>query len=163
MSGNHSVHGLAQPKTIIRTGLLAVAAIAAALALTALVADSASAQQPAICDQYPQLPQCDDNSGGGGGGGGGDTDPFDEGSGSSSGDETTSAFPAPGIPGAGGGPTAGPGGGTGGELPFTGYPLTPLLLILLLLLLAGLLIRAYLAARERWQLRRQGASSATAY
>lgn len=54
--------------------------------------------------------------------------------------------------------TAGPGPGadqgrpTGesdGSLPFTGYPLTALVLLLLVLLLAGLTIRAYLAVRGR--------------
>ena len=168
MSGNHSLNGLAQPKTIIRNGLLALAAIAAALALSALVADSASAQQPAICDQYPQLPQCDDQGGGGGGGGdggggvAGESDSSSDDDQGSTGDETTGTSPGV-FPGSGGGPTAGAGGGTGGELPFTGYPLTPLLLILLLLLAAGLVIRAYVAARERWRLRHQGAPSVTAF
>jgi hypothetical protein len=36
-----------------------------------------------------------------------------------------------------------------GTLPFTGYPLNPLILILLLLLLLALMIRLYLAARDR--------------
>jgi hypothetical protein len=41
------------------------------------------------------------------------------------------------------------GAGEGGELPFTGYPVTPLILLLLMLLAAGLMIRTYLAARDR--------------
>jgi hypothetical protein len=48
-----------------------------------------------------------------------------------------------------GGGAAGPSGGAGGSLPFTGYPLTPLILLLLLLLAGGLLIRSYLAVRDR--------------
>ncbi len=37
----------------------------------------------------------------------------------------------------------------GDDLPFTGYPLTALILLLLALLLVGLAIRGYLAVRER--------------
>lgn len=49
---------------------------------------------------------------------------------------------------------AGSGDGTGsgdgdGTLPFTGYPLTSLLLLFLALLAAGVMIRAGVAARER--------------
>ena len=54
------------------------------------------------------------------------------------------------------GGAAGTTGGNGGELPFTGYPLTPLLLLLLLLLAAGLAIRAYLAVRGRMRSRHAG-------
>jgi len=45
------------------------------------------------------------------------------------------------------GPSAG--GLHAGTLPFTGYPLNPLILILLLLLLLAMVIRLYVAARER--------------
>ncbi len=50
-------------------------------------------------------------------------------------------------------PSAGGDGTASGELPFTGYPMTPLLLLLLALLAAGLLLRAYLAVRTRLQAR----------
>jgi hypothetical protein len=55
----------------------------------------------------------------------------------------------------GGALAAAPGGSTSGaeaargELPFTGYPLTPLIMLLLLLVLGGLLIRGFLAVRDR--------------
>lgn len=49
------------------------------------------------------------------------------------------------------GPTGEPGDREGGTLPFTGYPLTPLILLALLLLLLALLIRAYAEVRERWR------------
>lgn len=110
--------------------------------LGAVFAASASAQTPAVCDQYPDLPQCTDS-----GGGGGDTDSGDDGLND---DDGTDDEGAPGVVGDGGGTTSGPTGTIGkGELPFTGYPLTPLILLLLLLLLLGLAIRGYLAIRER--------------
>ncbi|MGH2954141.1 MAG: hypothetical protein ACRDK9_08995 [Solirubrobacterales bacterium] len=153
------MNGLAQPKIIVvRIGFLALAGAAVALALGAALADSAAAQQPAICDQYPQLPQCGGSEGAGGGGGGDEGNPLDQGQSPAS-DEGAGAGPGA-FPGAGG-PTAGAGGGTGGELPFTGYPLTPLLLILLILLAAGLMIRTYLGARDRWRLRHHDPPSAT--
>ena len=55
------------------------------------------------------------------------------------------------------GPAEGPAGGEavpgegGGSLPFTGYPLTPLVLVVLLLLVAGLTLRLVVWARERRQ------------
>jgi hypothetical protein len=65
---------------------------------------------------------------------------------------------------AGNGPSAGapgsgpvfsePGEAGGGELPFTGYPLTPLILIVLALLAAGLIARAMSASAERRRERR---------
>jgi hypothetical protein len=47
-----------------------------------------------------------------------------------------------------------PGQAGGGELPFTGYPLTPLILIILALLAAGLTARAVSANAERRRARR---------
>jgi len=57
---------------------------------------------------------------------------------------------APQVPGGDLGPaatTAAPGGGL--ELPYTGYPLTPLLIALLILLLVGILLRMGLSLRGR--------------
>src|SRR5712692_9192100 len=45
-----------------------------------------------------------------------------------------------------------------GQLPFTGYPLTPLLLLLLLPVASGLIIRVDLAARDRMRARHAGSS-----
>jgi len=109
-----------------RVGMLGAATLLGLLGALLLMPSVAPAQS--ICEQYPNLPVCvepDD--------GGGDRDGDDDG------DED--------VAGAGAGASAG--GDGDGELPFTGYPLTPLLLLLLALLLAGLTIRAYLAARER--------------
>lgn len=100
---------------------LASACLLAGLVLLLLPPSQASAGVPAICEEYPNLPQCEE----GGGGGGGNEDPDED---------------------AGG---AGPTGDADGELPFTGYPLTSLLLLLLALLVAGLTLRAYLAIRGR--------------
>ena len=60
----------------------------------------------------------------------------------------------PNPPGGGNVPTGGggetnPSAGQGGQLPFTGYPVTPLILLLAALLAAGAMIRAYIAARDR--------------
>ena len=53
-----------------------------------------------------------------------------------------------------------PGGaGEGGELPFTGYPVTPLILLLILLLASGVMIRTYLAARDRLNGKHEGAGN----
>jgi hypothetical protein len=111
----------------------AVAAFALVLAgmtlLLAVNASSASAQLPAICQQYPDLPQCQEPTGPTGPTGAGPTGPTGIG-------PTTDEGPTAGVT-------------TGGELPFTGYPLTGLILLLLVLLLAGLAIRTYLAVRGR--------------
>lgn len=106
-------------------------------------AASASAQGSDICAQYPDLPQCvepiddggDNDLGNGGGAGGGSL----------------------GSGGGGGGTLAGSSGDAGAELPFTGYPLSPVVLICLILLVAGITARAGLAIRER----RRAAASAT--
>lgn len=122
---------------------LIAAAVALGIGLLALTTPStASASHQPICDEYPDLPQCDHG-------------------------KPPPPPPPPGFcekhpdnprctdevgPSAGGGgPSAGGGGGDAskGSLPFTGYPLSPLLLLLLLLLIGGLSIRAYLAARDR--------------
>jgi hypothetical protein len=103
-------------------------AFAGAAALIASNASQASAGLPAICEQYPDLPQC--------------TGPTDDG-----GNNPTDPSDGTGPVADDDGPTAGI--GTGGELPFTGYPLTALILLLLVLLLAGLALRTYLAARDR--------------
>jgi hypothetical protein len=94
-----------------------------ALVLT-LAAAPASAQ--GICDQYPNSPGC----GQGPGGGGGENNNNDD-----DGDENVS-------------PTANLGDGDG-SLPFTGYPVTPLVLLLLGLLAAGAATRGFVAARDR--------------
>ena len=111
-----------------RSGVLfAFASLIATLALGALVAQSASAQGPGseFCDEYPSAPGCETGPTG----------------------QTGTTDPG-GVPEAAG-PTAGIGAPGGGELPFTGYPLTALILLLLILLLLGLAIRAYLAVRDR--------------
>jgi hypothetical protein len=109
---------------------MAIGAIVAALlgaVLSFAWAAPASAQQPAICQQYPQLPICV------GPGGGGDEDDDDDGD--------------PGAFTAGG---ASAGGDGDGNLPFTGFPITDLILLLVALLLAGLGIRAAQALRQRF-------------
>ncbi len=108
-----------------------VAAAIALLAATFVLAipGSAAAGQPAICAQYPDLPQCEEDDAGGGGN-------ENENDGDGDGDD----------PVGGGGGT---GNADGGDLPFTGYPLTPLLALLLALLVAGMAIRAYLIVRDR--------------
>jgi hypothetical protein len=110
--------------------------------LAILVAAPAQAQLPSICQQYPNLPQCLP-----GGGGGGDDDGGD--------------------PGAGIGVGAGDGDGTGdlggsGRLPFTGYPVTSLILLALLILLAGLVLRTTQAINHRLRERYARAAYTTA-
>lgn len=102
------------------------AALALLVCVTGLVAaDQSQAQLPSICEQYPDRDICI-----------GPVDDADE-NGNDAVDPTG----------------AGDGDGTGdadGSLPFTGYPLTGLILLLLALLLAGLTIRAGVAVRERF-------------
>ena len=108
-------------KNLIAIGVL-IAMFVACVSLAA--ASPAQAQQPAVCDEYPDLPICTDP-----GGGGGDNPDGDDGAG----------------PGVGSG-----GSGDGdGSLPFTGYPLTGLILLLLALLALGLAMRGAVAIRER--------------
>ena len=110
-------------RVVVVAALVALTALAA---LAAVRAAPASAQLPAVCQQYPNLPQCQD--------------PIDI-------DEPGTPPDGTAVPGAPGtAPTAAAAPGT---LPFTGYPITPLLLLLLVLLIAGLTLRAYLAVRDR--------------
>jgi hypothetical protein len=111
---------------MIGTGqiLRRIAAVAALLlAMTGLmaVAQPASAQSTAACTEYVQ-------GGCGPGGGNGGDNP--NGTGPASAGNTGNSH-------------------HGGQLPFTGYPLTPLVLLLLLLLLAGIVVRATVAVRDR--------------
>ena len=102
-----------------------MAIVIALIGVIAFQAAPASAQsQPPICEDYPDLDVCNEP-----GGGGGDNPDGDDGAG----------------PGVGSG-----GSGDGdGSLPFTGYPLTGLILLLLALLALGLAIRGAVAIRER--------------
>jgi hypothetical protein len=102
------------------------AALFAALGLGLIATERASAQGPGseFCEEYPSIPGCET-------GPTGDTGP--------TGTTGTTGIQAP---------TAGSV-DAGGTLPFTGYPLTALILLLLILLLIGLAIRAYLAVRDR--------------
>jgi len=110
---------------------MGLAALLAVLTLGLVKAQAASAAPP-ICDQYPSLPICEQGHHGGG---------------------NHHGNPAGGPAGLGGnGPTANQGSASG-ELPFTGYPLTPLILLLLALLVIGLTIRTYLYARDRYRTR----------
>jgi hypothetical protein len=132
-------------------GLVVVLALAAICAVILVAAPTAIAAGSAVCDQYPDLPQCQATgaTGGGsasvGGGGGDDVEGAGAGvvGGSASGDGS--------IPGSGDGATGSA--SKAGELPFTGYPLTPLVLLLLILLGAGISARAYIAARDRLTIR----------
>ncbi|GEM_PF-3077918 len=103
-------------------GALALAGMLLAVSASSPLAAKAHAQA-AACPQYN--PNC----------GGGHKPPGGQGN------QGGGALPSGGA--------AGPVGGQGGELPFTGYPLTPLILLLLILLAAGLGLRAYVALRDR--------------
>ena len=108
---------------------------AISFAVSALVSpDGASAQSPSFCEQYPNDPDCDDDR--------------PDGNDDKNPDGDSDVGPA-------GGPLGGDslGGGGGGELPFTGYPLSPLLILLLMLLAAGLILRGYVAVRDRLAVR----------
>lgn len=84
---------------------------------------SAEAQLPPICQEYADLPVCNQ------------------------GEEDDDGPDGPiGIPGPD--DTAG-----GGTLPFTGYPITPIVLVALLLLIAALLLRGAIAVNDRMQAR----------
>jgi hypothetical protein len=127
-----------RPSRSARFGVLFLALIA--LGAACLSGATVANAKPAICDEYPDLPVCSETAGGGG-------DDNEVGSDEASGTAT---------PVSGGDDSAGGAGGTGsgGELPFTGYPLTPLLLLLLLLVAIGLAIRAGIAVHDR--IRRRG-------
>jgi hypothetical protein len=114
--------------------LALIAGLVAAWGFSALVAERASAQGPGsdFCEEYPDAPGCVAPTGPTGPTGTtDDTGPTDD------------AGPSANAPGGGGD------GDGDGNLPFTGYPLTALILLLLVLLLAGLALRAYLAVRDR--------------
>jgi len=94
----------------------------AALSLSLAFSSQASAQLPAACEQYPDLDICIDPT-------------VDDGENDDVG------------PGAGNDAN---GTGDGDDtLPFTGYPLTSLILLLLALLITGLTVRAYIGVRDR--------------
>jgi hypothetical protein len=117
-----------------RTAALLLAgalALCGALLWSGLVADQASAQS-AFCQQYPDDPDCQGDTGPTGGG-----------------DEGLLPDFGGGLPGG----TADADGVDRGELPFTGYPLTALILLMLLLLLLGATVRMGLAARDRMRAR----------
>ena len=123
--------------------------LAAVGAVIVIGPTSAFATSSAVCEQYPDLPQCESGAGSSDGTGspstgtGGASGPAGGAGGGAAG------YPADGaaIPGFGD-PATGSAGAVG-ELPFTGYPLTPLVLFLLVLLAGGLTARAYLATRGR--------------
>lgn len=119
---DYLIHKLGRRYFVVLFGVIAL--FSASLLL--LGATSADAQTPAACEEY-EVPPCGD----------GDGDDDDDGDGDNVG------------PGSTGG-ASGDGGGDGdGALPFTGYPLTGLILLFLVLLLLGLTIRAGVALRER--------------
>ena len=82
----------------------------------------AQAQGLSICEQYPDTPTCQPAGDGGGPNG-----------------------PAAANPAG----TADSLGAASGSLPFTGYPISPMILFALLLILIGLLVRATSAAGRR--------------
>ena len=110
-----------------------------AAAVLLLATPAASAAGSIVCEQYPDLPQCTVTAGVG------DADAgAPAAGGTAQGGAPVSGTAA--IPGAGSA-TAEP--GKAGELPFTGYPLSPLAAAVLVLLAAGIAIRASLAMRRR--------------
>lgn len=113
-----------------RFGLLTLAVLVIAAMLS--VAGPAQAQLPGICQQYPDDPSCQqpDHGGDVGPTGGSDSSPSGLG------------------PSTGGGNPNGTA-NSSGSLPFTGYPLSPLILLALFLLLAGLVARGIVEARNR--------------
>jgi hypothetical protein len=96
--------------------------------LVVLLVPQAASAQSAFCQQYPDSPLCLP----GGGSGGEDDD----------GNAGVNAGDGFGVGTVGSGDAS-------GNLPFTGYPITDLVLLLVAMLLAGCLLRAYLAARDR--------------
>lgn len=106
--------------------LFAVLALLGACALLLVAAAPAGAQSSAFCQQYPNDPTCVDDITGGG-------DPDNDDVGADTG---------------GGNSPIGAGNATS-QLPFTGFPLTPALLLMLLLLAAGIALRTAVWLRER--------------
>ena len=128
----------------------------ASLAVGIVVAAPAASDLLAAGDQYtPGGGGANPGGGGGsnpggGGGGGGDNPAGGGGGGGGGGDNPTGGGQNP----AGGGgeataPTAATGETDAGDLPFTGYPLTPLLWVVLGLVVAGLAFRAFSGASRR--------------
>lgn len=108
----------------------ALAGLALILGISAVMAAPAQAQgaPPEICDEYPNLDVCDDDDGG-------------------DGNDNDDDF----GPGGGGDDDLGSGtGDSDGSLPFTGYPLSGLILLLLALLALGFAIRGGVALRDRF-------------
>lgn len=105
---------------------------------------AATAQSPPAVNQYqsPFNPGAVGGGGSGGGGGGQDGQGV-AGQGAGGGGDGTGAIGAAGDAG-----VVQPG-GSGGSLPFTGYPLTTLIWIVLALLAAGLCIRLGSALAQR--------------
>jgi hypothetical protein len=125
-------------RTTIRTAVALCALLAGIV-----IAPSAAFGQSAAADQYvpnaPAGPSPDGDGGNqnpNGGGGGGGQNPAGGG-----GNENPSGAEAPDNGAGALSPSAGTGESSAGELPFTGYPLTALLLVVLILLAAGLLLR----------------------
>jgi|GraSoiStandDraft_49_1057285.scaffolds.fasta_scaffold247700_1 hypothetical protein len=142
-------------KVALATSMLA---LFAASLLSAAMPARVSALPPPACSEYLSLPGCAGNPGGGGGtpgtpGGGGGGIPGAPGTGGGGGGGVTATTGGSnhGSPSDALAPGNAPGGASAarGELPFTDYPLTPLILLLVVLLTAGLLFRAYVAVRNR--------------
>jgi hypothetical protein len=109
----------------IRRGLLVGFALVFAFGLTAAPASA----QSAACGQYSEC--------------GGDVGPT-----GGAGDDDSGSEALVNLGGDGSGPTGNLGDGDG-SLPFTGYPMTPLILFVLALLATGLAMRGFVTIRER--------------
>jgi len=139
-----------------KSGIRALAVLVGLVGVMLAFAAPASAL-PAICDEYPDLPVCSANTGGGGDGSGDDVGSatasggpdLPVGSDTTGGGDSGPGTDSVGSAGTSGSPSSAGGTGSGGELPFTGYPLTTLLLLMLLLLALGLAIRAGVAIHDR--------------
>ena len=97
-------------------------ALLASVGFALIASQPAAAQLPPICEEYPDLPQCEL--------------PDEE-------------EPPPGDGDDDGDGDDGGTGSTDGNLPFTGYPLTPLLMLVIVLFATALAIRGYIAIRKR--------------
>jgi hypothetical protein len=110
----------------------AVAIMALVVGMFAITVSTATAQTRGACDQY--RPNCDDNKD--------DNDQGDDDQGDEGADENRDDAVSPALGG-------GDGDADGGNLPFTGYPLTSAVALFLGLLLLGCGLRAALAVRDR--------------
>jgi hypothetical protein len=146
--------GVANGRCRRRTRGFLLTAVAAATSLAIVAVPTTHAQEPAICGQYEGLPQCLPNDPGdvGDDGDQGGSDDGPAGGPQTSSESGDGSLPGA-FPGSGGGPSGSVAAAAGGELPFTGYPLTPLVWLLLLLLTLGLCVRGYLAIRDRLRAR----------